>query len=55
MLTNKDLEKYHKAAGRILNALDNAPVPVTWYEMDRAVLQSVITKELILISREAEK
>lgn len=43
MLTAKDLEKYHQAAERILNA------------MDRMALQSVIAKELILIDKEARK
>lgn len=28
MLTAKDLEKYHQAAERILNAMDNSPVPI---------------------------
>lgn len=35
MLTPKDLEKYHQAAERILNAMDNSPVPISWHEMDR--------------------
>ena len=38
---------------RILNALDNSPVPISWHEMDRCALQSVIAKELILIDKEA--
>lgn len=46
MLTPKDLEKYHQAAERILNAMDNSPVPISWHEMDRMALQSVIAKEL---------
>lgn len=45
MLTAKDLEKYHQAAKRILNAMDNSPVPISWHEMDRMALQSVIAKE----------
>lgn len=45
MLTAKDLEKYHQAAERILNAMDNSPVPISWHEMDRMALQSVIAKE----------
>ncbi len=53
MLTAKDLEKYHQAAERILNAMDNSPVPISWHEMDRMALQSVIAKELILIDKEA--
>lgn len=53
MLTPKDLEKYHQAAERILNAMDNSPVPISWHEMDRMALQSVIAKELILIDKEA--
>ena len=52
MLTPKDLEKYHQAAERILNAMDNSPVPISWHEM---ALQSVIAKELILIDKEARK
>ena len=39
MLTAKDLEKYHQAAERILNAMDNSPVPISWHEMDRMALQ----------------
>ena len=54
MLTAKDLEKYHQAAERILNAMDNSPVPISWHEMDRMALQSVIAKELILIDKEQE-
>ena len=53
MLTNKDVEKFHTAAERILNALDNSSVPISWHEMDRCALQSVIAKELILIDKEA--
>ncbi len=52
MLTAKDLEKYHRAGERILNAMDNSPIPVNWHEMDRMALQSVIAKELILMERE---
>ena len=55
MLTPKDLEKYHQAAERILNAMDNSSVPISWHEMDRMALQSVIAKELILIDKEARK
>lgn len=55
MQTTKDLEKYHQAAERILNAMDNSSVPVIWYEMDRFALQSVIAKELILIDKEARR
>lgn len=55
MLTPKDLEKYHQAAERILNAMDNSPVPISWHEMDRMALQSVIAKELILIDKEARR
>ena len=55
MLTAKDLEKYHQAAERILNAMDNSPVPISWHEMDRMALQSVIAKELILIDKEANR
>lgn len=55
MLTAKDLEKYHQAAERILNAMDNSPAPISWHEMDRMALQSVIAKELILIDKEARK
>ena len=55
MLTPKDLEKYHQSAERILNAMDNSPVPISWHEMDRMALQSVIAKELILIDKEARK
>lgn len=53
MKTAKDLERYHQAAERILNAMDNSRVPISWHEMDRYALQSVIAKELILIEKEA--
>lgn len=52
MFTNKDLEKYQEAAERILIALDKSPVPISFHEMDRYALQSVIAKELMLIDRE---
>lgn len=55
MFTSKDIAKYHDAAERILSALDNSPVPITWHEMDRYALQSVIAKELILIDKEARR
>ena len=55
MLTPKDLEKYHQAAELIQKAMDNSRVSVTWREMDRCALQSVIAKELILIDKEARK
>lgn len=45
----------YEAAERILNAMDNSPVPISWHEMDRMALQSVIAKELILIDKEARK
>ena len=53
MLTTEDMKKYHTTAERILNALDNSSVPISWHEMDRCALQSVIAKELILIDKEA--
>nr|DAU63809.1 MAG TPA: hypothetical protein [Caudoviricetes sp.] len=53
MLTTEDVKKYHVAAERILNALDNSTVSISWHEMDRCALQSVIAKELILIDKEA--
>lgn len=52
MLTTEDVKKYHATAERILNALDNSPVPISWRKMDRCALQSVIAKELILIDKE---
>ena len=55
MLTAKDLEKYHQAAERILNAMDNSSVPISWHDMDRMALQSVIAKELILIDKEERR
>ena len=54
MLTTEDMKKYHTTAERILNALDNSPVPISWHEMDRCALQSVIAKELILIDKEGK-
>ena len=55
MLTPKDLEKYHQAAERILNAMDNSPVPISWHEMDRMALQSVIAKEFSLTRRREDE
>lgn len=55
MLTPKDLEKYHQAAERILNAMDNSPVPISWHEMDRMALQSVIAKEFSLTRRQGNE
>lgn len=55
MLTAKDLQKYHQAAERILNAMDNSSAPVSWREMDRLALQNVIAKELILMDKEARR
>lgn len=53
MFTTKDLEKYHNSAERILKALSNSSVPISWQENNRHALQSVIAKELILIDKEA--
>ena len=53
MLTTQDKKKYHTTCDRIFNALDNSPVPISWHDMDRCALQSVIAKELILIDKEA--
>lgn len=47
------LGKGMPTAERILNALDNSSVPISWHDMDRCALQSVIAKELILIDKEA--
>lgn len=55
MFSTKDLEKYHASAERILNALDKSSVPISWNEIDRYALQSVIAKELILIEKEERK
>lgn len=35
MLTTEDVKKYHVTAERILNALDNSSVPISWHEMAR--------------------
>lgn len=32
MLTTEDVKKYHVTAERILNALDNSSVPISWHE-----------------------
>jgi|GEM_PF-1367611 len=55
MLTKEDLKKYHVAAERILNAIENSKVPVSWHEMNRCALESVVAKELILIEKETRK
>lgn len=46
MLTTEDVKKYHVTAERILNALDNSSVPISWHEMDRCALQSVIRQRI---------
>ena len=53
MLPTEDKTKYYTTAERILNALDYSSVPISWHDMDRCALQSVIAKELILIDKEA--
>ena len=53
MLTTEDMKKYHTTAERILNALDNSKEPISWHDMERCELESVIAKELILIDKEA--
>lgn len=55
MLTSEDLKKYHRAGERILKAIDNSSIPVSWHEMDKNALQSVIAKELILMKKETRK
>lgn len=55
MLTNKDLEKFHNAAERILKAIENSKIPVSWHEIDTMRLQGVIAKELMLMERKAKK
>lgn len=55
MLTSKDLEKYHRAGARILKAIDNSQIPVSWHEKDKTALESVIAKELILMEKETRK
>lgn len=55
MFTNKDLEKYQKAAERILGALDKSSVSVQWNKAEEHALQSIIVKELMLIDREAKR
>ena len=54
MFERKDFEKYEEAAERIMCALDECPVPISWHEMDRMKLQSIIEKELMVIDREEE-
>lgn len=41
MLTTEDMKKYHTTAERILNALDNSSVPISWHDMDRCALQKI--------------
>ena len=55
MLTAKILKNIIRPQERILNAMDNSSVPISWHEMDRMALQSVIAKELILIDKEARR
>ena len=49
MLTAKDLKKYHQAAERILNAMDNSPVPISWHEMDRMASLAHFSKYVIVM------
>ena len=53
MLTTEDMKNRLGIKSTILNALDNSSVPISWHDMDRCALQSVIAKELILIDKEA--
>lgn len=51
MLTNIDLDKYQKQATRILRAIDNSRVPISWPAMDEPELVRVIANELVKIAR----
>lgn len=55
MLTREDMEKHHVAAERILKAIENSKIPVSWHEMNRCALESVIAKELMLLDREEKR
>lgn len=55
MLTNEDLKKYHTSAERIMKAIEKSKIPVSWHEMNRCALESVIAKELMLMDREVTK
>ena len=44
MFTTEDMKKYHTTAERILNALDNSSVPISWHEMDRCDYRALSPK-----------
>lgn len=45
-------EMYFEAAGRILDALENGKVPISWHEVDRARLAQEIAQELRRMDKE---
>lgn len=45
MLTTEDMKKYHTTAERILNALDNSSVPISWHDMRKNVEHQYITED----------
>lgn len=51
MLTNIDLDKYQRQATRILRAIDNSRVPISWAAMDEPELVRTIANELVKIAR----
>lgn len=53
MLTAKDLEKYHQAAERILNAMDNSPVPDMCKDMEyKYITEDSKTRVYLSVVRE---
>lgn len=51
MLTAKDLEKYHQAAERILNAMDNSPVPIRTPYIMNCFARTLMVMRFFLIQK----
>ncbi len=43
---------YKNAAKRILDKLENSPVPITWHEIHRKRLEDIIAQELQRMDKE---
>ena len=46
------VKDYKAAAARILNALENGTVPISWHEMHRKRLEDIIAQELRRMDKE---
>ena len=46
---------YSKAAERVVDALENGKVPITWHEINRSKLEHTIAQELERMDKETER